>query len=284
MNATRLMVKSSAMLLTLSLLAGCASQAAQAPQASQPKAPDRFIYVSTQSLAGQCYHDLGPIRLEVPYAEVAVDPDATQISQRLRAVALEQYPDTDAVIRVQSEENSVGTTVTYTGEAVELEQHATMECALRSAPRVADTAVAVAAGGVGGVVAGGITGAVGSAVAGAGAALGAGAIYQTMQHLNNEQAQQDALRQRLEQQRQQIATLIGERNRLRQCQDEELTYNDCMRANPVINTSAPAPEDAANPASTTATPFELERQIQEQQIYIKRLNSEVSDLKIKLGR
>jgi hypothetical protein len=271
-------------LLMIAALTGCASQAAQAPEPHQAKAPDRFIYVSTESLADECYHDLGPVELQVPYAEAAVDPDSTEMNQRLRGAALEQYPDTDAVIRVDSHQNDIGTIVTYTGEAVELEQNTTVECALRDAPKVIDTAAAIGAVGAGGAVAAGMTNSVTAVVAGAGAAVGTGALYKTIQHLNNEQAQQDALQQELGQQRQQIATLIGERNRLRQCQADDMTYNDCLTAKPVINTSAPAPdENAPNPAATTATPFELRRQIQEQQVYIKRLNGEISDLKTQLG-
>jgi hypothetical protein len=93
---------------------------------------NRYIYVTGQSLPGECYTDLGAIKIVQPYGEAAVDQDNSQARKRLRAAALSRYPaDVDAVINVQSEQNDVGTEVIVTGEAVRLEDRHTAQCTLR---------------------------------------------------------------------------------------------------------------------------------------------------------
>ncbi|HLH76331.1 MAG TPA: hypothetical protein VKV28_05925 [Candidatus Binataceae bacterium] len=273
-------------LLSLGVFAlACASrQTAVAPPVA--KTPDRYIYVTDKSLPGECFSDLGPVRIAVPYADAAVDPDLTQANRKLRAEALAKYPATDAVIEVKSHQNDVGTEVNYLGEAVELQQHPTVECAMRGAPKVVDSAALLAAGGVGGVVAaGGITAAPTVAGVEAGAAVGVAVFgaYGIAKHQTEQEARMTALRDQLERQRQQIEELIGERKRLRECQNDDLTYSECMNAKPIVQIQGPAPDDKPDPSATVATPFEMQRQIQEQSDYLKKLQGELAQLRTSLG-
>lgn len=273
-------------LLSISFVAlACASRQAVVP-APVAKAPDRYIYVTNQSLPGECFSDLGAVRITVPYADAAVDPDLTQANQKLRAQALSKYPATDAVIEVKSHQNDVGTEVDYLGEAVELQEHPTVQCAMRGAPKVVDSAALLAAGGLSGVVAaGGITAAPTVAGVEAGAAVGVTVFgaYGIAKHQTEQEARMTALRDRLDQQHKQIQELIGERKRLRECQDDDLTYSECLKAKPIVQVEAQAEDDKPDPAATVATPFEMQRQIQEQNDYIKKLQGELAQLRTNLG-
>ena len=87
-----------------------------------------------------CYHDLGGVTFTEPFTSAAMDGDGVQMATKLRALAMEKYPDeADAVINVQTEQNSIGTIVTVKGEVVELQHGQTVECAMRKAPGVIDT-------------------------------------------------------------------------------------------------------------------------------------------------
>ena len=182
------------LLFLATALIACACSAQRAPEApaAPARAPDRFIYVSTGEVPSVCYHDLGGVTFTEPFTSAAMDGDGVQMATKLRAMAMEKYPDeADAVINVQTEQNSIGTIVTVKGEVVELQHGQTVECAMRKAPGVINTAAAIAAGGMLGAVAGGLV--AGSATgAMVGGAVGVGAVGTYLgvnQHLQTEHEQ-----------------------------------------------------------------------------------------------
>jgi len=272
----------------VTICCGCSARhAAEAPaQATAPsRAPDRFIYVAAGDVPSVCYHDLGSVGFQEPFTDAAMDGDNVRMANKLRELAILKYPDTaDAVIKVRSEQNAVGTIVTVTGEVVELHQgQHTVECAMRKAPGVINTAAAVAAGGLFGAAIGGIA-AGGAAGFAAGGALGAGAVGAYMgvdQHLETKR-EQTKLKRELDTQQAEITHLLVERSSLQKCADEETPLANCKI------------QEAAATANTTGHPegpdyeqeqpqFELQKQVQEQQAYIRKLRDQVFELRQQLG-
>jgi hypothetical protein len=275
------------LLFLATALIACACSAQPAPEApSAPaRSPDRFIYVSAGDVPSLCYHDLGSVSFTEPFTAAAMDGDGVRMAARLRAMAMEKYPDeADAVINVQTEQNTIGTIVTVTGEVVELKQGHTVECAMRKAPGVINTAAAVAAGGMLGAVAGGL---VAGSAAGAmvGGTVGVGAVGTAIgvnQHLQTRH-EQEHLKSLLDTQQTEIAQLLAKRLSLQKCAADEIPLENCK-----IDDAVAAASDSAKPADspsyeTEQQQFELEKQIQEQRGYIQKLRDEVFELQKQLG-
>jgi hypothetical protein len=216
------------LLFVATALIVCACSAQRAPEAppAPARAPDRFIYVSAGDVPSVCYHDLGGVSFTEPFTDAAMDGDGVQMATRLRALAMEKYPDeADAVLNVQTEQNSIGTIVTVTGEVVELHQGHTVECAMRKAPGVMNTAAAIAAGGLlgavaGGLITGGTTGMMGGGAVGAGSV---GTYMAVKEHLKT-QREQAQLKSLLDTQQTEIAHLLAKRSSLRKCAADEIPY------------------------------------------------------------
>ena len=259
-------------------------QAQQAQQAAQQtRSPNRFIYVSGQGLPGACYEDLGSVTLTEPYTDAAIDPDSSNAAARLRKLALQRYPNrVDAVIGVRSKENDVGTFVTITGEAVELHKGETVTCVMRKVPGALNTVAATAAGGMVGTLAGGLT--TGSTVGAMGGAAGGMAIaggYQAVKAHKEKVAQHNELVAKLRAQRREIEYLQAEREQLQKCVEQETPRSQCNPATAAVGPTT-AQEAKAEAADWSAPPYELQRQIQEQQIYIKKLGNEIYQARSKL--
>jgi Skp family chaperone for outer membrane proteins len=275
------------LLFVATALIVCACSAQRAPEAppAPARAPDRFIYVSAGDVPSVCYHDLGGVSFTEPFTDAAMDGDGVQMATRLRALAMEKYPDqADAVINVQTEQNSIGTIVTVTGEVVELHQGHTVECAMRKAPGVMNTAAAIAAGGLlgavaGGLITGGTTGMMGGGAVGAGSV---GTYMAVKEHLKT-QREQAQLKSLLDTQQTEIAHLLAKRSSLRKCAADEIPYANCK-----IDDTIAAASDSAKPADapsyeTEQQQFELQKQIQEQRAYIQKLRDQVFELQQQLG-
>jgi hypothetical protein len=268
-------------------LIACACSAQRAPEAppAPARAPDRFIYVSAGDVPSVCYHDLGGVSFTEPFTDAAMDGDGVQMATRLRALAMEKYPDeADAVINVQTEQNTVGTIVTVTGHVVELKQGHTMECAMRKAPGVINTAAAIAAGGMlgavaGGLVTGGTTGMMGGAAVGAGSV---GTYMAVKQHLET-QRQQAQLKSLLDTQQTEIAHLLAKRSSLQKCAADEIPFANCKIDDTIAAASDPAKPADAPSYETGQEQFELQKQIQEQRAYIQKLRDQVFELQQQLG-
>lgn len=246
------------------------------------RSPDRFIYVTSQNVPGECYRDLGTVKFDEPFADATVDEDNTASAQRLRAEALKSYPnDADAVINVHKEQNDAGTAVTVIGEAVELQNHETVTCAMRGVPAVLDHSAALAAGGIAGAA---LLGSASSSVQGAetGAALGATGVakYQLSDAQREVQVQQADIKRQLDDQQRQINQLLAERSRLHECQQEEVALSDCKLDETSTN-QGDSPK--SNDRAWNGSVYELEKQIQEQQVYIGQLKDQVSDLRREMG-
>jgi hypothetical protein len=267
----------------------CACSAQRAPEAppAPARAPDRFIYVSAGDVPSVCYHDLGAVSFTEPFTDAAMDGDGVQMATRLRALAMEKYPgEADAVINVHTEQNAVGTIVTVNGEVVELRQGQTVECAMRKAPGVMNTAAAVAAGGLLGAVAGGlITGGTGGMMGGG--AIGAGSIgtYMAVKEHLKTQREQAQLKSLLDTQQAEIARLLAKRSSLQKCAADEIPYAHCKIDDTL---AAAAASDSVKPADapsyeTEQQQFELQKQIQQQRGYIQKLRDQVFELQQQLG-
>jgi hypothetical protein len=267
----------------------CACSAQRAPEAppAPARAPDRFIYVSAGDVPSVCYHDLGGVSFTEPFTDAAMDGDGVQMATRLRALAMEKYPgEADAVINVHTEQNAVGTIVTVNGEVVELRQGQTVECAMRKAPGVMNTAAAVAAGGLLGAVAGGlVTGGTGGMMGGG--AIGAGSIgtYMAVKEHLKTQREQAQLKSLLDTQQAEIARLLAKRSSLQKCAADEIPYANCKIDDTL---AAAAASDSAKPADapsyeTEQQQFELQKQIQQQRGYIQKLRDQVFELQQQLG-
>lgn len=275
------------MFLATALIA-CACSAQRAPEAPKApaRAPDRFIYVSAGDVPSVCYHDLGGVSFTEPFTSAAMDGDGVQMATRLRALAMEKYPDeADAVINVQTEQNTVGTIVTVTGEVVELQQGHTVECAMRKAPGVLDRTVAVAAGGMLGAVAGAMIPGAGTVGMMGGAAAGMATVgtYTAVEQHRETQRQQAQLKSLLATQQTEIAHLLAKRSSLQKCAADEVPLANCK-----INDTIAAASDSAKPADapsyeTEQPQFELQKQIQEQRGYIQKLRDQVFELQQQLG-
>jgi hypothetical protein len=262
-----------------SVVSGCSGQAA-APVQQTAKPAHRFIYVTTESVPGECYTDLGTVRIAEPFAQASVDQDQSEAANRLRAEALREYPDdVDAVINVQSEQNDAGTDVNLTGEAIRMEDHPTVQCALRGSKGVLDAAAILGAGGIGGATVGGLAG--GSAAATSLGIAGASAMgsYAAMQHAARQQQQQQELSDSLAEQRRKITQLLRQRAQLRKCQEEEISLQACLASPASSGSSERAESDEGEQSETNASPFELQRHLQEQQEYIKKLTNEIAQIK-----
>lgn len=272
-------------LATALIIYACSSKRSPEMPPAPARAPDRFIYVSAGDVPSVCYHDLGNVSFTEAFTDAAMDGDGVRMATRLRAMAMEKYPnEADAVINVQTEQNSIGTIVTVTGEVVELKQGHTVECAMRKAPGVINTAAAVAAGGMLGAVAGGLVAgsATGTMVGGA-AGVGAVGTYMGInQHLQTER-EQAHLKSLLVTQQNEIAQLLAKRSSLEKCAAAEIPLANCK-----INGTLAAASDSAKPADapsyeTEQPQFELQKQIQEQRGYIQKLRDEVFELQKQLG-
>lgn len=266
-------------LLAIGLLtAACSSQA----QTHRTANPNRYIYVTNQSLDEQCYRDLGPISLTEPYGEAAFEASDTTLANRLRALAMKQYPeDADAVIGVHANDNDAGTTVTVSGEAVEVLKSPTAMCVLRDMPPAVDTAAHAAAGGMLGAL---TTGLISNSPQGAegGGWMGAAAAgtYDIMTNRQNTQQKDQDLRDALAQQKQQIVALQQERARLNECVQQETPLAQCYSAQTASDKAAP---DKSDEPDWNASQFDLEKQIQMQQDYILKLQDQVGGLKAELS-
>lgn len=258
--------------------------AACAPHAETQRAanPNRYIYVTNESLNEQCYRDLGTVSITEPYAQATVESADTTLANRLRRSALKQYPqDADAIINVHADENEAGTAVTVQGEAVKALDHTTVVCAIREAPPAVDTAADAAAGGimgalVAGLVSGQPQGAEGGGWLGAAAAGSYSAMTKRQQALDKDQDLHDALTQ----QKQQIVSLQEERARLNQCKDEEISVAQCESDAP--SASAALAADTADEPDWNASQFDLEKQVQMQQDYIAKLQDQIGDVKTQM--
>jgi hypothetical protein len=264
-----------------SLIAIILVTAACSSQTEPPRAdnPNRYIYVTAENLSEQCYRDLGPINLTEPFAQATVDEGDSTMANRLRALALQDYPrDADAVIGVHSDNNDAGTAVIVSGEVVEVEDHPTVACALRDMPPVVDGVAQTAAGGIAGTIVGGLASGTSQGAQGGGAfgAVSAGS-YEAIKHQQNEEQQDWALHDTLAQQHQTIVSLQEERARLNECKEEEISLAQCGGMQPVSNHTATP--DTSDEPDWNATQFDLERQSQMQQSYIQKLDSQVDDLK-----
>jgi hypothetical protein len=254
----------------------CSTQ--PAPEPLDARSADRTIYISDKGLPGECYHDLGTLKFDEPFTDSVIDPDGTEMMKRLQSMALGKYPNyVDAVINVKSEDNSVGTDVTVTGEAIELVQHETIECAIRSMPaalnRSATIATGAAIGGMAGVFVNGQPSTLTS-----GAAIGAGVAgaAQANDKINADELQPAQITRQLQEQRDEIAQLQAERTRLQQCLEEEVPISSCEIAKTQVVQDAPGSETVNN---FSASSFELQKQIQEQQTYIGQLRQQIGDIR-----
>lgn len=276
------------LLFLATALTACACSANRASQAppTPARAPDRFIYVSAGDVPGECYHDLGSVTFTEPYTDAAMDGDGVEMATKLRALAIEQYPDeADAVVNVQTQENDVGTIVTVTGEVIELHQGHTVECAMRRAPGVLDRTAAVAAGGMLGAVAGGMIPGAGTAGMMGGAAAGVATVGTYMavkQHLETAR-EQEQLKHQLATQQREIAHLLAKRTSLQKCADDDVPLANC-KISDTIAAASDSSKSAGAPAYETEQPqFDLQKQIQEQQGYIQKLRDEVFELQQQLA-
>jgi hypothetical protein len=79
------------------------------------------VWVTTgEPPAGKPYTKLGELKYTEPFTPDAID--AAKMQDRLKAMALQKYPDTvDAVIKEDSEVSADGSTVTVSAEAIQYE-------------------------------------------------------------------------------------------------------------------------------------------------------------------
>jgi hypothetical protein len=79
------------------------------------------VWVTTgEPPAGKPYTKLGELKYTEPFTPDAID--AAKMQDRLKAMALQKYPDTvDAVIKEDSEVSPDGSTVTVSAEAIQYE-------------------------------------------------------------------------------------------------------------------------------------------------------------------
>jgi hypothetical protein len=212
--------------LGLAGLFACSSLRAPSSANKAAERGDAQILITTGSLDGRCYTALGKVGFVQPFSEAAIDPEGAETAARLRVLALKQYPrDADAVIGVRTVQNDVGTEVAVAGEAVRLEHRETIECGLRSVPKVIDTAAAIAAGaGMGAMVGGLATGTSGAMVGAAAGAAGMGG-FKTYQAISRERSEQAQNQRETEAQQSKIEEL--KRQIAEQCRAQELSPEAC---------------------------------------------------------
>jgi hypothetical protein len=259
----------------LLIAAACSSQ----PQTPRVANPNRYIYVTGESLSEQCYHDLGPISLTEPFAQATYEAGDSTMENRVRALAMKEYPrDADAVIGVSAKDNDAGTATTVSGEVVEVEDHTTAACVLRDMPPIVDGAAQSAAGGMLGTLVGGLVTGKPEAAEGGGylGATTAGSIA-LIKHRESEQQQTEYTHDTLVRQQQTIVSLQNERARLSECKEEETPLAQCGSVQPASNSIA-APDNADEP-NLNSSQFDLEKQIQIQQDYIAKLHAQIGDIK-----
>jgi Skp family chaperone for outer membrane proteins len=273
-------------LATALIVCACSSQHAPQAPAAPSRAPDRFIYVSAQDVPSECYHDLGGVTFTEPYTSAAMDGDGVQMATKLRALAIEKYPDeADAVINVQTQQNDIGTIVTVTGEVVELHQGHTVECAMRKAPGVLDRTLAVAAGGMLGAAAGAMIPGAGTAGIMGGAAVGVGTVgtYTAVTQHRETLREQAQLKSLLATQQSEITRLLAKRSSLQKCADDDVPLANC-KISDTITAASDSSKSASDPSYETEQPqFELQKQVQQQQGYIRKLRDQVFELQQQLG-
>ena len=105
----------------------CACGAIQAQRQAEEAKKQEFVkrvdtahvWVTTgEPPAGKPYNKLGELKYTEPFTPDAID--ASKMQDRLKAMALEKYPDTvDAVIKEDSEVSPDGSTVTVSAEAIQ---------------------------------------------------------------------------------------------------------------------------------------------------------------------
>lgn len=254
----------------------CSTQ--PAPEPLDARSADRTIYISDKGLPGECYHDLGTLKFDEPFTDSVIDPDGTEMMKRLQSMALGKYPNyVDAVINVKSEDNSVGTDVTVTGEAIELVQHETVECAIRSMPAALNTSATIATGAaIGGMAGVFVNGQPSTLTSGAAIGAGVAGAAQANDKINADQLQPAQITRQLQEQRDEIAQLQAERTQLQQCLEEEVPISSCEIAKTQVVQDAPGSETVNN---FSASSFELQKQIQEQQTYIGQLRQQIGDIR-----
>lgn len=258
----------------------CATQPPPDPLDSRP--PGRTIYLSDRHLPGQCYRDLGPLKFDELYTDWVIDPDGTEMARRLQSMALAKYPNNvDAVIGVRSDENSAGSEVTVTGEAIEVVDHETVECAIRQIPAALNTTATIATGAALGGLAGVAVNGQRSTIT-SGAAIGATIAGAAQANGNAEGPQPAQITRQLEEQREEIAGLQAERSQLQQCLQQEIPLSSCDTGKTQV-----APGQASSAGETVnnyeASSFELQKQVQEQQTYITQLRQQIADIRYQMN-
>jgi hypothetical protein len=267
-------------LFAIFLLAACSAQV----EALRVANPNRYVYVTSENLSEQCYRDLGPIQLTEPFAQATVEAGDSTLADRLRALALKEYPrDADAVVGVSVNNNDAGTATTVSGEVVEAEDHTTAACVLRDMPPVLDAAAQTAAGGMLGTLVGGLVTGTPQAAESGGflGATTAGSIA-AITHHENEQQQVEYTHDTLVQQQRTIVSLQQERSRLNDCREQETPLAQCESAPSDSNTTAAS--DNPDAPNLNSSQFDLEKQIQMQQDYIAKLNAQIGDIKQEMQR
>jgi hypothetical protein len=239
--------------------------------------------VAAQGLPSECYHTLGVVTVEEPFADASIDPDNSGAAKQLSTLALNKYPnDVDAVINIRSVQNDAGTSVTVTGDAIELEDRPTVECAMRKMPAALDTAAAMSAGAMAGTaIAGSLGGNVSDAEAGALIGGGVEGKYLLTKKQQEERFQQAQIVNGLQQQRRDIKRLLAERSRLGECEEQELSLADC-NLEETASAATTSADNGVEPNDWKASEFQLKKQIQEQQDYINQLQQQVIDIRARL--
>jgi hypothetical protein len=260
------------LIIVSATIPGCSARQS-APRTANP---NRYIYVTDQSLPGQCYRDLGTIEFDEPFAQAAIDPDSSDMAKHLRALAVAKYPeDVDAIIGLHANDNAAGTSVKVTGEAVEIEDHTTVVCVLRGTPEVLDASAAAAAAGMTGTITAGLlNGATAAMNAGGGAALGVGAS-ELLAHHEKSELQREQVTKQLVDQQQEIRELQSERARLKTCEDKEIPLPSCdfKQASQTRATIVTAPTEYQN-----LSLFELQKQAAEERDYISQLQQQIAGM------
>lgn len=110
-------------------LSFCACGAIEAQRQAEEQQKQQFVkrvdtahvWVTTgEPPPGKPYTKLGELKYTEPFTPDAID--ASKMQDRLKAMALEKYPDTvDAVIKEDSQVSADGSTVTVSAEAIQYE-------------------------------------------------------------------------------------------------------------------------------------------------------------------
>jgi hypothetical protein len=281
--------------MTMTMLCACAASHGSASKTPLSAAePEGHIYVASGGLEETCYQDLGQIVLTEPYAQFVVASADSQAEQ-VRDLARKDYgSQVEAVINVREHQNDAGTSVDITGDAVQLRNHTTPACAARVMPEVLDSASATAAGGIVGTIIGGLSQSGGSVYgAEAGGAIGASAAAgnEIAKRRQKQQAQEAFIGDRLEQQRKEIADLYQQLTNLigQQCNNEELTEQDCEQRITKIQQQLPQTATAQSSESSSkegntagAEPiseFGIINRVQEQQEIIDQLQQRIAQIR-----